>query len=111
MRNLNLSINLKTELSDEQIRSLFLQVGYPAVRIKGVVIKTVSVDRVTRLRSQVAEQERWMESCGGDLAGYIKNCGSKNDTEYSGDGGEAIYAADLNELNRLKGLLAEAERR
>lgn len=57
--------------------------------------------RIASLRSQIAEQRRWMEQCGGNLAGYIMNYGSKDDAEHSGNGGEAIYAADANALGQL----------
>lgn len=50
------------------------------------------------------EQKRWIEKCGGSLAGYIARYGSASDPEHSGDGGEAIYKADMNELARLEAM-------
>lgn len=52
-------------------------------------------------RKSVAEQVQWIAEHGGSLAGYVERYGSANDAEHHGDGGEAIYFADLNELARL----------
>lgn len=49
----------------------------------------------------VREQTEWMARCGGTLAGYVAKYGSASDAEHSGDGGEAIYAADYRELERV----------
>lgn len=54
------------------------------------------------LEVRVAEQRRWMTECGGDINGYLKNYGSRTDPDHFGDGGEAIYAADLSELRKLE---------
>lgn len=54
------------------------------------------------LNEQIAEQRRWIQICGGTLAGYIARYGSKNDPERYGDGGEAIYAADTAALQKLE---------
>lgn len=57
---------------------------------------------IATLRSKIAEQRRWIESCGGSIGGYILNYGSASHPEnMSGDGGEAIYAADTKELTEL----------
>lgn len=50
--------------------------------------------------SKVHEQERGIEEHGGNVAGYI---------ERHGDGGEAIYAADMAELQRRKDMLKRAK--
>lgn len=43
----------------------------------------------------------FMESCGGDLNGYLANYGAKSDPLHYGEGGQEIYEADLEELQRL----------
>lgn len=63
---------------------------------------------VTRLQHELTEQEAWVKKCGGNLLGYIQNYGSKDEPDHSGDGGEAIYAADMNHLNALREQLATA---
>jgi hypothetical protein len=52
--------------------------------------------------AEVRAQREWIEACGGDLAGYVATYGSKDAPEHSGDGGEAIYAADMAQLQRLE---------
>jgi hypothetical protein len=64
--------------------------------------------RVQRAREAVAAQRAWIERCGIDRAGYIANYGSADDPGHHGDGGEAIYAADRAELDRLEEELAAA---
>lgn len=61
-------------------------------------------------KRQIQHEKEWMESRGGDLNGYIKFYGSKNDPDHYGGGGEAIYAADLAVLNTLKRRLVGALR-
>jgi hypothetical protein len=64
--------------------------------------------KLLKLMKDVAEQTEWMERCGQGsptLAGYLKTYGSASDPEHSGDGAEAIYAADKAEFDRLNGLL------
>jgi hypothetical protein len=53
------------------------------------------------LRNLEWERE-WMAERGGTLAGYLKTYGSVNDPVHSGDGGEAIYAADKHNLDRAQ---------
>lgn len=48
----------------------------------------------------VIDQAIWIRDHGGNLAGYVERYGSKDDPEHYGDGGEAIYAADLAEYER-----------
>jgi len=50
---------------------------------------------------QLVDQQRWIEEHGGTLAGYVARYGSKDDPDHYGNGGEAIYAADMDEFNRL----------
>jgi hypothetical protein len=47
-----------------------------------------------------------MAQCGGTLAGYIERYGSLGDPDHYGDGGEAIYAADLAAVRRWERELA-----
>jgi hypothetical protein len=60
------------------------------------------------------EQRKWMVFCGDNRAGYIIRYGSRYDPIHSGDGGEAIYAADHGELKRcednLMALVARARK-
>lgn len=56
---------------------------------------------------RVNEQEEWIEECGGDLEGYVRKYGSINDPEHYGDGGEAIYQADLDALTTYVSQLAD----
>jgi hypothetical protein len=58
--------------------------------------------------AEVRAQREWIEACGGDLAGYVATYGSKEAPEHSGDGGEAIYAADMAQLQRLQALTRSA---
>lgn len=48
-----------------------------------------------------------MERCGGSREGYIANYGSKDDPRHSGDGGEAIFAADQRHLDKLLAVKAK----
>lgn len=58
--------------------------------------------RLQRLLTDVADQRKFIEQNGGSLAGYVRNYGSANDAEHYGDGGEAIYDADIAYLRRLE---------
>jgi hypothetical protein len=55
-----------------------------------------------KLDEAIQVQERWIESCGGNLSGYIARYGSEKDSEHYGSGGEAIYRADTDYLKKLK---------
>jgi len=46
-------------------------------------------------RRRVVQALYWIENHGADLDGYVARYGSANDPDRYGDGGEAIYAADL----------------
>ena len=43
----------------------------------------------------IDEQMQWIAEHGGDLEGYVKIYGSRDDPEPYGDGGEKIYEADM----------------
>ena len=62
---------------------------------------------------EVANQKKWIEDCGGDLQGYIAKYGDPgvpkaNGKKMSGDGGTAIYNADLAGLKRAEAFLEQA---
>ena len=70
----------------------------------------MSVKRIT-IVDAVEQQRRWIVDCGGSLAGYIKRYGAKDDPCRYGDGGEAIYNADMAELTRLIELAKDKRRK
>jgi len=76
--------------------------GQKTVPVKELRRKSLLSACAARHNAKIADQETWIRECGGDLAGYIANYGSKDDPDHYGDGGEAIYAADMAELERLK---------
>lgn len=51
---------------------------------------------------QLEEQEAWIRAHGGDLPGYVAFYGSADDPGHYGDGGEAIYKADMVALAELR---------
>ena len=54
-------------------------------------------------RTALANQRKWIDEHGGDLAGYCDRYGEPGLTEtWYGNGGSAIYRADKAELNRLQ---------
>lgn len=70
--------------------------------------------RRQELRHRIAAQQKWIEEHGDSRAGYIARYGSisqRGDGIHNvyGDGGEAIYAADWGELDKLQRELRELE--
>lgn len=61
---------------------------------------------VEKLRARIREERKWIEDHGRNRAGYIMRYGSFRDAEHSGDGGEAIFEADMNNLRALESELA-----
>lgn len=57
------------------------------------------------LAREIQSQKIWIREHGGDLAGYVARYGSK-DAEHFGEGGEAIFAADAEQLAKLESQLA-----
>jgi hypothetical protein len=55
-----------------------------------------------RYKKYLREEERFIQENGGDLAGYIAKYGRASDPSHSGDGAEAIYAADMAALEHLR---------
>lgn len=68
--------------------------------IARAVLLTVSASPIDHAEQGIEPQKRWIADHGGDLAGYIKRYGSKDEPGHCGDGGEAIYEADIAELQR-----------
>ena len=64
------------------------------------------MSKLEAAQAEVLEQQEWVRSHGGDLAGYLVRYGAKADPEHYGDGGEQIYAADRAELDRRLRVLA-----
>jgi hypothetical protein len=62
------------------------------------------VAKTADLRARLDAQRRWVTEHGGDLQGYVERYGSGDDATHYGDGGEAIYAADIAALRRLEEL-------
>lgn len=59
----------------------------------------------------VNDQITWIRQCGTNLAGYVGTYGSYTEAVHHGDGGEAIYLADINELeNRVRDINAAIQR-
>lgn len=58
-----------------------------------------------RIEFLIREQLRWIEEHGGNLSGYVERYGRPGDENCYGDGGAAIFAADVGELNRLRLML------
>lgn len=104
MPKYKVTIEVATDLARHEVESLFADVGYPAVVASHIQVSPISkgMSRAERIQEYIQQQEAWIQQCGGDLAGYIANYGSKNDPNHSGDGGEAIYAADVAQLTRLR---------
>lgn len=51
-------------------------------------------------RRLLAEEWRWFRSHGGSLEAYVQRYGSATDPNCFGNGGEAIYQADVDALKR-----------
>jgi hypothetical protein len=66
-----------------------------------------TIDRWMKL---VKEQREWIAQCGRNLNGYIAHYGSAKDPEHYGNGGEAIYAADVDVLRQYEEKLASLTR-
>jgi hypothetical protein len=67
-------------------------------------------------QQQEREQIKWIESCGGSLSGYVANYGDPNRPRangraMAGNGGTAIYNADMAELHKIQAIIREKFRR
>lgn len=66
----------------------------------------VAVDRWREYAiKMVEEQHDWIAAHGGDIGGYVARYGSVTDPDHVGDGGEAIYSADIQRLRAAEGAL------
>lgn len=61
--------------------------------------------RRQELVRRVAEQQHWIEKCGGSLGEYLARYAEPDDP----DRGARIWQADNNTLRRLKAALAEVK--
>lgn len=53
------------------------------------------------LDTHISEQRKWIQEHGNNRHGYVLRYGSAKDEVHYGEGGEAIYEADLAHLNFL----------
>lgn len=58
-----------------------------------------------------ANQLRWLQEHGKTMQGYVERYGSVNDPEHYGDGGEAIYEADVMALVKAEDAVSRLLRR
>lgn len=70
----------------------------------------ISAIRAASIRKRIDAQRRWIDEHGGNLYQYVLRYGSAGNPMHYGNGGEAIYAADFNELQRLQSELAKVQR-
>lgn len=63
-----------------------------------------SKTQIAKACERLRAHRQWLEEHGGSLTGYVERYGSVEDPEHYGDGGEAIYRADLGAV-----ITAEAE--
>jgi hypothetical protein len=103
MRVIKAKIEIETNLSPAQIETLLSRLNEPGVRIKSVAL-TVPRHKAT-IYDLIAAQRQWIEDHGGNELGYVVRYGSRMDQNHYGNGGEAIYKADLDELHRLQDLV------
>jgi hypothetical protein len=57
--------------------------------------------QLSKADERVEQQRRWLIDHGRNEAGYVARYGSHMDREHVGDGGEAIFAADLAKYSIL----------
>lgn len=61
--------------------------------------------RSQMLATEQASQRKWINDHGGDLAGYIERYGDPDRDHCYGEGGTAIYRADVAELERINKII------
>ncbi len=59
------------------------------------------------LMRTIVEQQRFMAGCGGNLAGYVERYGTAEEPKF-GNGGPAIFKADMDRLIELEEMLEDA---
>lgn len=67
--------------------------------------------KLETLERRLQAERDWIVRHGGSLHGYILRYGSKHDAEHFGDGGEAIYAADMAALAAIEADVGRAQAR
>lgn len=105
MADMTVTIKLETELSPAQVEALFSRVSEPAIKITNISL--VTKRRKTTIYDLIQAQEQWIMEHGRNLEGYVARYGSIHTPERYGNGGEAIYEADLAELKRLRKLIGQ----
>jgi hypothetical protein len=68
-------------------------------------MKTTSRRKTTRrteILVRLIDQQKWIDTHSATRAGYVRHYGT------SGDGGEAIYQADVAQLHKLEDALRNA---
>jgi len=55
-----------------------------------------------RHQKMLHDQKKWIEDHGGDLAGYITRYGGDGQGFKYGEGGRAIYQADMARLQEIE---------
>lgn len=65
-----------------------------------------NLSKLDSLLAQAAEEECWFVEHGGTLAAYVARYGSKDGPTCYGNGGEAIFKADVDELAAKHGRVA-----
>jgi hypothetical protein len=69
--------------------------------------KIVHTNKERKIQQAIQEQINWIHAHGRDLNGYVDKYGKADDPNKYGNGGEAIYEADVAELERLRKLLRD----
>jgi hypothetical protein len=62
--------------------------------------------RLAQAHRRVAEQREWIRLHGDTRAAYRLQYGVAGDPDCYGDGGDAIFEADYNELRKRQAVLA-----
>ena len=102
MPTYKISLEVESLLSVSQLSALYSQVGQPGIETRNLEVERTSPLTIAEL---IEQQRHWIEEHGSNIAGYVVRYGSRMDEEYYGEGGEAIYAADIAELARLEEML------
>lgn len=66
---------------------------------------------INMLKKFIDEQKKWIEDHGSDEAGYIAHYGVPGTSRCYGNGGKAIYKADLDALRAFEAQMTTLERR
>lgn len=98
-RECRVTINVAQHCADVLVREGILQSTDPNDLLNFNAAHDYVLDLAVRA---VTEQEEWIVAHGGDRGGYIARYGSVNDPDHYGDGGENIYAADLQRLREAQ---------